>query len=1250
MHSAVPTVVGIGASAGGLEPILEFVGRLPIEPALAVLVVQHLDPSQPSLLVDILARHSLMPVRTAVDGEAIAGGTVTVIAPNTRLTVRDGRLSVTPRAASALGPPMPIDDLLASLATECETDAIGIVLSGAGTDGALGLQAIKALGGLTFAQDEASARFASMPRAAVALGCVDRVLAPAAMADEVLRIVRHRPPDVAGDPAPPQEDPLAEEQIQRVFAHLLARCDVDFSHYKRGTVLRRLVRRIALTGQPDLAAYATLVGDDAAEAQALCRDLLIRYTEFFRDPGAFEALTETALPRLMEGADPSVPLRIWVPGCASGEEVYSIAICVSEFAQQRSLPLTLQILGTDVSEDALHAARQGRYLENIARSVSPERLARFFTRDGDFYRVAKPLRDCCTFARQNVAYDPPFSRIDLVSCRNLLIYMDPVLQKRVMPAFHFALRPEGVLMLGLSETVGTHSDLFAPLDSRKGRLYSRKALASRGYAAMPVAPPPAAGRTRAGPVARTVPQPDLGETLRREADRIALARYAPAAVLCDEDFNVLEFRGETDAFLAQPNGAPTRQLMRLARPGAVGAIGEATRRAKTSDAAVRVDGVLAELGAQRFTGCVEVVPMRSPRLTGRWFLVTFPVDEAVADGAVDAGPSFWRSVRTALGGPAERSGSAEVQAQVQRLQGELQQARDQARVMLEDHEAAVEALTALEEETQAANEEFQSTNEELETAKEELQSLNEELSTTNDELRYRNRELKTMHEQVSQSRDYADAIIETMSQPLLVLDASLRVLRANEAFYRCFRTTPRETLQVGLYALGIGQWDVPGLRKLLAEMLPQRAQIREHELSAVFPALGPRRIRLNAARLAGQDAAMILLTIDDVTERHATLDALSQADRQKDEFLVMLAHELRNPLAGMNNALHLLQHPSADEAARGRALQMLDRQLGNQVRMVDDLLDLSRITRGLVVLQREAIDLGPVLQRAREALRSQIDAHGHAVTMALPAAPVRVDGDPVRLEQVMTNLIGNAIKYTPPNGRLALSLLRDGDDAVLEVRDNGIGMTPQLVQSVFSIFVRAPSSMELDTGGLGIGLSVVRRIVELHGGTVQAASEGLGHGSRFVVRLPALREAAAPTQTAPVAELPPAPPPVPVAPQHERVLVVDDNVDAGQGIATLLALDGFTMRIVQDGPSALRERASFHPDAVVLDLGLPGMDGYEVCRRLRHDDAALLIIVVSGFGRPEEIDRSRAAGADHHLTKPAEPDEIAALLRSPKRV
>lgn len=1229
-------IVGVGASAGGLEAISSLLEQLPQRCGMALLVVQHLDPTHPSLLSEILSKRTALPVEQAADEMCIAVDHVYVIPPNTSMSVLDGFLKLKPRSETT-GPPMPIDDLFESLAKSRGADAIGVILSGTGTDGAIGMQAIKGCGGITLAQDEHTARFIAMPRAAIGLGVIDKVLPPSAIAEELLRLVHH---PYLGSQV------LERDGLRRVLREIRSACNIDFTHYKRGTIERRTARRMALHGVGDVEAYLRIINADSAELHALCRDLLIRYTEFFRDDDAFAALAESALPRLLKGAERTTPLRIWVPACATGEEVYSIAICVAEYLAAHALVTPVQIFGTDISDEALATARGGSYIENIARNVSAERLARFFVREGDAYRVNKPVRDWCTFARQDIAYDPPFSRIDLISCRNLLIYLDVVLHKRVLPALHFALQPEGLLMLGLSETIGGHTDLFAAMDIPRGKLFAKKPVPSRSFSALSLpavraGPQIGAARGASGLATGAAAAPSQGDI-----DRLLLARYTPACVLCDEEFNVLDYRGDTGPFLIHPPGAPTNQLRRLARPNLLLQITDAARQLRTGLDGVVKDGLRVEVDGQLRDMRLEMQAVPRPAEGGRWFLVIFVLtDRAPASTAHAAGSlrdALKATLMAGLGRRAAPPADAAMEGALARLNDELGSTRQQMRTLIDEHAASIEELRAFEEETLASNEEFQSTNEELETTKEELQALNEELSTTNDELRFRHRELKAVHDDATQARDYADAIVETVSQPLLVLDAHLRVVRANTCFYECFGTTASDTLNKSLYTLGSGQWDIPALRALLEELLPQHSRVRNHEVTAAFPKLGVRTMRLNAARVSWPEHALILLSIDDVTERGRALAQLTLADRQKDEFLAMLAHELRNPLAVMSNAAHLLQHERASPEIKANALATIERQLHIQVRMVDDLLEVSRITRGVVALQIERVDVAQIVRQAHEGQKAPIAARGHDVSLFLPAEAVFVDADAARIEQALTNLLANAVKYTPPGGRIELRLEQQHNQAVLTLSDNGIGMTAEFLPQIFTVFVQADTSIQRSAGGLGVGLAIVRRLVELHGGTVEAHSDGLNHGSRFVVRLPAAqRSPPATAANAGALALQP-----PAATPKRRVLVVDDNPDAAQGAAALLTLDGHDVRVVADGPAALREVQQFFPEVVLLDIGLAGMSGYDVCRRIRlmPNQQNTVVLAVSGYGQSRDIEEARRAGFTDHITKPARPHQFDRYL------
>ena len=622
--------------------------------------------------------------------------------------------------------------------------------------------------------------------------------------------------------------------------------------------------------------------------------------------------------------------------------------------------------------------------------------------------------------------------MNLISCRNLLIYLSAPAQRSVMPLFHYALKPVGVLMLGPSETVGVFSELFGVIDNKRSRLYSKKPRigSPAELRLLPTLVRSATARRRS--VSNDPQGPDEASLLRAEVDRVTLSRYIPPSVLCDDDLNIIEYRGDTSAYLVNPSGSPSTNLQRLARPEFFPALNDAIRQARQGGIAVRkADFQTRNAGAQATTS-LEVHPVQAAGVEGRWFVIFFegaphgtgglssPTEETLST-------LMLQTLRHRLGRKIAEQSRGPKDAEIARLSAEIGAMRTQLRAMLEEHESAREQLKSSEEELLSSNGEFQSTNEELESAKEELQSLNEELSTTNDELRYRNHELKTAHDEVVCARDYADTIINTMSEPLLVLQPDLRVTRANRAFYETFRTTSENTIGSALYSLGNRQWDIPDLRELLEKILPQQTSVHDFQITHVFEIIGSRTMRLNAARFAGLAHELIVLTIEDITEHQLLVNQLETADRQKNEFLAMLVHELRNPLKAISNSLEIWERQNVDIVTEQHARATAKRQLKHEIGLINDLLDVSRITRGIVRLNTGPVNLTEIVRNGVAAMRPESDAHQHELSLSVPATVQMFEGDAMRLEQIVTNLLGNAIKYTPPGGRISVSLTRDGD-------------------------------------------------------------------------------------------------------------------------------------------------------------------------------------------------------------------------------
>jgi len=920
-------IVGIGASAGGLEAFTELLKHLPLDSGMGFVLVQHLDPQHESTLTQLLARATSMPVREVMNNLRVEANHVYVIPPNTNLSIARGLLKLQPRPAGrALF--RSIDSFFESLAQDRCERAIGVILSGTATDGTLGLEAIKAAGGITFAQDE-SARYDSMPRSAVVAGCVDFVLSPENIAKELAEIAKH--PHVAGRgaprapgtdqptggahgvPLPANESERATAGFTKIMALLRIHSGVDFSLYKSATLQRRATRRMVLNRQNSLDEYVKFLRGNSKELDALYSDCLLSVTSFFRNPEAFDVLTRKIFPRLLQsgGGD---PLRIWVLGCSAGQEAYSIAMSLVEAGEKFPRAPKVQIFATDLNEALLDKARHGFYTKGLAQDLSPERLRQFFVEEQDGYRVNKQLREMVVFARLNLIDDPPFSRLDLISCRNLLIYLEPTVQKKALLTFHYALKPEGFLFLGASESVTGFTNLFEAVDKRR-RIYSRKPVPTPAFHLLMKKEPKEISQNATKQI-RGVP-PSLSSLFsvntsssapaelnaQREADRVTVNQFAPPGVLINAELQVLQFRGPTGAYLEPPTGKANFDLLKMAREGLMLPLRAAINKARKENKTARRENVWMRQNGQIRMVNIEVLPLKN--LRERCFLVLFedaeksrhpgPLPSDGRAGIVSSrgrgrGPLKSREageVPPSPGGEGGRSRSKAESRRVAELETELAETRDYLQSIQEQHEAANEELQASNEEVTSANEELQSLNEELETSKEELESANEELTTMNDELGNRNAELHRLNDALKRSgqetkaaRDYAEAALRTTRDPLLILRADLRVNTANETFYKAFKTTPDQTEGVLIYELGNGQWRIPKLRILLEDILPRNSFFNDFEVEHDFPSIGKRTMLLNARRLEQADGSpqLIFLGIEDMTERLESRAALKSSE------------------------------------------------------------------------------------------------------------------------------------------------------------------------------------------------------------------------------------------------------------------------------------------------------------------------------------------------------------------------------------
>ncbi len=1466
-------VVGVGASAGGLEALERFFDSVPPDAPLALVVVQHLQPGHPSSMAEILAKHTSMPVRQAEDGARVEPGHAYLIPPSASLAIEGGRLRVTPleEPRRAL-----IDQFFFSLAADQGYNAVGILLSGAGTDGTLGFKAIKEHGGLTLAQELKSAQFDSMPRSAISLGLVDHELR---IEDMPAKLLEYRQqlstlaPSEKGRAVRPSE---FADKLGTVCLLLLRRTGHDFSKYKQPTLIRRIQRRMLVNSVASVADYVELLRAQPDEVTQLFKDLLIGVTHFFRDAESFDALATSVLPRILQSKTEDREVRVWVSGCASGEEAYSIAILLREAMGALDVAPTVKIFATDIDDHALDVARLGQYTEGITEHVSAERLERFFIKQGGTYQIDKTIREMCIFSTHNLLRDPPFSRLHLISCRNLLIYLESDIQKKLVPVFHYALRCGGFLFLGPSESIAASPEMFTMVD-KKSRIFQRNDAVIPPIISFPVL---GTGRAPAhAPEAAARPQTSRGQDVAKTFERVLIDNYSPSAAVINERGEIIYVSGRTGKYLELPSGVTSVNIIEMARKGLRPDLHTAIHRAiKTrqetfhEDVSVELNGYIQRLN-------LSVRPLSEIEPGSGLLMVVFhelglPVtrEEAAAAGLL----------------PRTDDQLAQV------LENELRSTKEHLRTSIEEFEASNEEIKSANEELLSTNEELQSTNEELQTSKEELQSINEELQTVNSELSRKveeldraNSDLQNLFANTNVATIFLDSdlrikkfspeatevfrligsdvgrpltdiaatftdgdlignvreVLRTLVpcehqvrridrdqwyiqriRPYRSLDnvisgavltivditslklAEQRIVRLaslvessqeaiigttvdgwitswNAGAQRIFGYTADEVIgrSASLFAaagevsamdplyeklkrgIPVEPIEMTRLRKdgrqvhtlltlspvregpsgvsgisMIAHDITERKQ-REEELAALLSLLETERGRLQTlvdhvpfgialVESAGQRvilqnprATQILeqlaisskepgqedssgffqadgrpvkvadlplsrslrgelvqgedylysprpgeqawirssagpivdgegavtgsvITFSDVDKERRAEQALQEVDRRKNEFLAMLGHELRNPLTPIRNAAYTMRRFDHSEPVVRQSLDRIDRQVTHMVRLIDDLLDMSRISTGKILLHKQPIDL---VELTRAVVHDHFTSEGKSsltLDLSLPGEPVWVLGDPVRLSQVIANLLYNAVKFTDSGGRISVTLTtsREGETASIIVKDTGIGMDEGTLARAFVPFAQADGSLDRGHGGLGLGLALVKELVELHGGSAQAASDGIGHGSELTLCFPLSAPPDASSQADGLAD-------GSAEARRLRVLVIEDNMDINESIRLILELSGHEVDVAYTGQDGLATARAFQPEVVLCDIGLPGgLDGYDVARALRGDPttSSAHLIALTGYGQDEDQRRAFEAGFEKHLTKPFEPSDIQALLQS----
>jgi two-component system, chemotaxis family, CheB/CheR fusion protein len=1195
-------VVGIGASAGGLEACKNLLDAVPHETGMAYILVQHLDPTHASLLVELLSRHTEMVVCEAQDGMWVEPDHLYIIPPGAYLACGDGMLLLS-QPTEPHGARLPFDFLLKSMALAYGKNACCIVLSGSGADGSLGIEDIKAHGGFVLAQDPAEAGNDGMPNAAIETGQTDATMCvramPATLAEHFSAI---EAADTANN-APADEDTQAI--MSEIIAFLRLNSAHDFSHYKRGTLERRIGRRMALAsiGPRDMTRYLDFLKSDTTETSLLANDLLINVTSFFRNPDVFTFLADKTIPEMVRQAKPGQSLRIWIAGCSTGEEAYSLAILLMQEADKSKSHLKLQIFASDVDADAVAIAREGFYTKSVEDSIPKEALERFFIAQDTGYRVKTELREAVVFTVHDVLTDPPFSRLNLISCRNLLIYLSPEAQKKVISIFHFGLRENGLLLLGSSETAGNIEHRFE-VASKPNRLYRRIGPARWGDINFAF---------KSGETERTVlrpghmPQSSGQQALAELCQRLIMENYAPAAVLINARNECLYSVGPAEQFLQVTPGYLKLDIFSMTPSALHPKLRYAIQQATLEKRPVRVRGLAIQQAENPVVFDIDVQPVAN-----------------VAEALLLV--SFIPAPQAASATPHEPLGNDD--DKIARLEHELESAIKRIETLNEEQRS-------FNEEALSFNEEYQSANEELLTSKEELQSLNEELTALNTQLQ------ESLERQRMTSDDLQNVLFST-DVATLFLDMEMKIRFFTPATKSLFNVIASDIGRplADLYALVIDEMLAPDVRQVLIDRQPIERQIEARNGTWFVRRVLPYLTQEN--RVEG-----VVITFSDITERKHILDGMDKIKRQaqsanaaKSRFLAAASHDLRQPLQTLTLLQGLLSRQITEPKASG-LIARFGETLSSMAGMLNTLLDINQIEAGTVKVDIVRFPIHDLLLRMRDEFSDSATAKG--LSLHVVASSAIVKSDPRLLEQMVRNLLSNALKYTI-SGKVLLGCRSSNGELAIEVGDTGIGIADGNLDAIFDEFHQVDNVARERSRGLGLGLAIVKRLGTLLQHEVQVRST-VGKGSVFSI---VLERSALETGLAEKGETK-----IAIAPKTDRldartILVVEDNHEVRELLELLLTEEGFSPVMADDGNAALQHILvdKVVPGLILADFNLPnGMNGLELASTLcKHLNQKIPVVILTGDISTGTL-RDIAAFGFTQMNKPIKVPEMMTTIR-----